>query len=126
MALVYPAIQKRLGWKNKMALSLLSGVSVTLVTLPCTLYWFYEWMPYALFLNLIVIPLVPVVFLSGAAGMLTGGVSVMVGMFLAGASAGVLRFFQTLLERQRCCPGAGRSSGSRNCGELGCIMCWWG
>ena len=71
MALVYPALQKRLGWKNKMALSLLSGVSVTLVTLPCTLYWFYEWMPYALFLNLIVIPLVPVVFLSGAAGMLT-------------------------------------------------------
>ena len=106
MALVYPALQKRLGWKNKMALSLLSGVSVTLVTLPCTLYWFYEWMPYALFLNLIVIPLVPVVFLSGAAGMLTGGVSVMVGMFLAGASAGVLRFFQTLLERTEVLPGS--------------------
>ena len=79
---------------------------MTLVTLPCTLYWFYEWMPYALFLNLIVIPLVPVVFLSGAAGMLTGGVSVMVGLFLAGASAGVFWFFQTLLERTEVLPGS--------------------
>ena len=106
VALVYPALRKKLGWKNKVALSLLSGASVTLVTLPCTLYWFYEWMPYALFLNLIVIPLVPVVFLSGAAGMLVGGVSVVAGMFLAGASAGVLRFFQTLLERTEVLPGS--------------------
>ena len=106
VALVYPALQKRLGWKKKTALSLLSGLSVTLFTLPCTLYWFYEWMPYAVFLNLIVIPLVPVVFLSGAAGMLTGGASVAAGMFLAGASAGVLRFFQTLLERTEVLPGS--------------------
>ena len=106
VALVYPALQKRLGWRKKAALSLLSGLSVTLFTLPCTLYWFYEWMPYAVFLNLIVIPLVPVVFLSGAAGMLTGGASVAAGMFLAGASAGVLRFFQTLLERTEVLPGS--------------------
>lgn len=106
VALGYPALQKRLGWKKKAAMSLLSGLSVTLFTLPCTLYWFYEWMPYAVFLNLIVIPLVPVVFLSGAAGMLTGGVSVAAGMFLAGASAGVLRFFQTLLERTEVLPGS--------------------
>lgn len=106
VALVYPALQKRLGWKKKAAMSLLSGLSVTLFTLPCTLYWFYEWMPYAVFLNLIVIPLVPVVFLSGAAGMLTGGASVAAGMFLAGASAGVLRFFQTLLERTEVLPGS--------------------
>lgn len=106
VALGYPALQKRLGWKKKAAMSLLSVLSVTLFTLPCTLYWFYEWMPYAVFLNLIVIPLVPVVFLSGAAGMLTGGVSVAAGMFLAGASAGVLRFFQTLLERTEVLPGS--------------------
>ena len=106
VALVYPALQKRLGWRKKAALSLLSGLSVTLFTLPCTLYWFYEWMPYAVFLNLIVIPLVPVVFLSGAAGMLTGGASVAAGMFLAGASAGVLRFFQTLLERTEVLAGS--------------------
>lgn len=106
VALGYPALQKRLGWKKKAAMSLLSGLSVTLFTLPCTLYWFYEWMPYAVFLNLIVIHLVPVVFLSGAAGMLTGGVSVAAGMFLAGASAGVLRFFQTLLERTEVLPGS--------------------
>ena len=106
VALVYPALQKRLDWKKKAAMSLLSVLSVTLFTLPCTLYWFYEWMPYAVFLNLIVIPLVPVVFLSGAAGMLTGGVSVAAGMFLAGASAGVLRFFQTLLERTEVLPGS--------------------
>ena len=30
----------------------------------------------------------------------------MVGMFLAGASAGVLRFFQTLLERTEVLPGS--------------------
>ena len=106
VALGYPALQKRLGWKKKAAMSLLSGLSVTLFTLPCTLYWFYEWMPYAVFLNLIVIPLVPVVFLSGAAGMLMGGASVAAGMFLAGASAGVLRFFQTLLERTEVLPGS--------------------
>ena len=106
VALVYPALQKRLEWRKKAALSLLSGLSVTLFTLPCTLYWFYEWMPYAVFLNLIVIPLVPVVFLSGAAGMLTGGASVAAGMFLAGASAGVLRFFQTLLERTEVLAGS--------------------
>ena len=106
VALGYPALQKRLGWRKKAALSLLSGLSVMLFTLPCTLYWFYEWMPYAVFLNLIVIPLVPVVFLSGAAGMLAGGASVAAGMFLAGASAGVLRFFQTLLERTEVLPGS--------------------
>ena len=59
------------------------------------------------FLNLIVIPLVPVVFLSGAAGMLTGGVSVAAGMFLAGASAGVSKVFPDPAgAEQRCCPGS--------------------
>ena len=86
--------------------SFLSGLSVTLVTLPCTLYWFYEFMPYGLLLNLLVIPLVPVVFLSGAAGMIAGNFCLPAGIFFAGPGAGVLKFFNELLRLAEPLPGS--------------------
>ena len=77
---VYPRLQKSFLFRGKYWDNILPGWVISLVTLPCTLYWFYEFMPYGLMLNLLVLPLVPVVFLSGALGMTVGCFSLGVGM----------------------------------------------
>lgn len=98
LGLVYPSLGKMVIRKGKIADSLLVSLSVTFATLPCMLYWFFEYMPCGMLLNLVVIPLVPVVFLSGAAGMIGGCWTAAIGVFLAGPGVLVLKFFDELLQ----------------------------
>ncbi len=95
---VYPILKQTFRMPGKIGESLLLGLSVTGVTLPCLLYWFFEWMPYSLLLNLLVVPLVPVVFLCGVSGMLLGSFCPFAGEFFAGPGIGILTLFEGLLK----------------------------
>lgn len=57
---------------NTLKQGLCSGIGIQLATFPVLLSSFYEFSPYSLLLNCIVIPLMPVVVLGGIAGMVLG------------------------------------------------------
>ena len=57
--------------------SMLSGLSVTLVTMPIQLWFYYEIPTYSVFINLIVLPFMTMVILSGLIAMLIPGVGIM-------------------------------------------------
>lgn len=73
----------------------ISGI-IQLMTLPVTLYFFYELPVYAVFLNLIVLPLLS--FLAGTAVVagLAGSFCLSLGAFFAGSSFGILKLYELL------------------------------
>ncbi len=72
MALLYPVFRQRLKWKKKAETVFLASVCVQMFTLPIQLYFYYEVSFIGIFLNLIVIPTVSCVIISGIAGMISG------------------------------------------------------
>ncbi|MDO5424811.1 MAG: DNA internalization-related competence protein ComEC/Rec2 [Eubacteriales bacterium] len=72
------------------------GLLLQAFTLPCTLYWFYELPLYGLFLNLFILPLMPAVLLSSAAGMLAALISAAAGQFLLSPAHYILSFSEFL------------------------------
>lgn len=70
-----PALEKGFSknCQNRLLRSMLPGISVTLVTLPVQLWFYYEVPVYAIFLNLLVLPLMSVVMASGLIVMLLPG-----------------------------------------------------
>lgn len=86
--------------------ALLLSISVQLGTLPALCSHFFIWPPYGLLLNLAVIPLMTVVFLSGFAGIFWGLVTNAAGSFLLGAGRWVFGFYQRLCLAAGELPGA--------------------
>ncbi len=70
-------IQSKAGQALHSALALQAGM------LPCTLYFFYQIPPWSMAVNFVVIPLMPVIMLSGLFGGLAGIFSRQAGMLLA-------------------------------------------
>lgn len=96
IGLVYPAMKpmdKSLPrWLDGLCLSL----SIQLITLPCTLYWFGQTSLFGPLLNLAVLPLAGLVMVSGFFGGAMGYVWVGGGMMAAAPCHYVLRFYEAL------------------------------
>lgn len=60
-----PAVERNLFGQSKAEKALLSGVAISVSTLPVYLYFYYEFPPYSVLLNLIVIPCMTFVLLGG-------------------------------------------------------------
>lgn len=72
LSILYPCIRKIRGEKkskDKFNI-ILPGISITIVSLPVTLYFFYEYPLYSIILNLIIIPLMSLVMFLGLTGSL--------------------------------------------------------
>lgn len=65
IGLFLPAVERNLMTKSRIEKLVLSGAAVSISTLPVYLYFYYEFPPYSVLLNLIVIPCMSVVLLSG-------------------------------------------------------------
>ncbi len=72
ICVVYPILQSVIQAKRKWVQTILFSLSLTLVTYPISVHFFYEYSIYSILLNFIVIPLMPVVMAFGGAGILTG------------------------------------------------------
>lgn len=64
-------------WGNEFKQSMLAGLSVTLTTLPVQLWFYYEVPSYSVFLNLLVLPFMSTVMLTGLLAMLVPGLGVL-------------------------------------------------
>ena len=70
IGVVYPCIKKQLSCLKckKLIELILPGVCISLVSIPVTLYFFYEYPLYSVILNLIIIPLMSIVMICGVTG----------------------------------------------------------
>lgn len=96
IGVVAPVINKVFEVKSRIAKDFLTSVSVTIVTLPILLYFYYEFPIYSIFLNLIVIPISSIVLVSGILGCLCAEFSIFLGGFMLGIGSYILKLYELL------------------------------
>lgn len=116
-------------WRKGMGDALLSSVVISAVTLPVVLRVFYTFSPYSVLINLIVIPCMTPMMVSGIVAGVTGvfllpaakwaGTLLTRGLFLP--AVGVLGFFDFFLEHMRQLPGAVWTAGCPTFLEMGIL-----
>ncbi|MCR5322124.1 MAG: DNA internalization-related competence protein ComEC/Rec2 [Lachnospiraceae bacterium] len=87
IAVYFPALIRGLGQlrgiRKKLRDALLGGAAVTLFTMPLIVYSYYEVPLYSMLLNLLVIPLMSVLMVSGIVSLLAGMISLRAGALIA-------------------------------------------
>lgn len=95
---VYPVLQSVFQVKKKTIQSILFSLSISLITYPISVHFFYEYPLYSILLNFIVIPCMPVVMGFGGAGMLVGCMAPKVGTLVGIPAHLVLELYEILGE----------------------------
>lgn len=93
---IIPAAERVYSVKNRFLKSLLFSFGIQLMTLPVMAYYFFEISMYGIFINLIAIPCITYIILSGMGGVFTAGFDIRIGKFLAGAGKYGLDFYNNL------------------------------
>lgn len=93
---VYPILQSVFHIDKKAFQTILFSISISLVTYPINVHFFYEYSLYSIVLNFIVIPCMPLVMGFGGAGMLVGCVAPKVGAVVGIPAHLVLEFYEIL------------------------------
>lgn len=98
IVIVGNTINKVFNVRNKFLNSLVTGISIQLTTLPFVMYYYYQIPVLSVFLNLIVVPLMTIVMISGIAGACTGCLNVSAGAFAIGPGVLIIRLYEKLCE----------------------------
>lgn len=96
VCLVYPVLQSVFQTKKKFFQALLFSASLTFMTYPITIHFFYEYSLYSILLNFIVIPCMSVVMSAGGAGMLIGTAIPWLGKVIGFPAHLILSFYEVL------------------------------
>ena len=135
ICVVYPILQSVIQTKKKWAQTILFSLSITLVTYPISVHFFYEYSFYSILLNFIVIPLMPIIMGFGAAGMFAGCVTMQLGKIVGLPAHLVLSLYEWLGERIVTWPHAGVRLGREEQWQLieyyvmlllGLLLLWYG
>ena len=86
------------GWGCTVASAVISSAGIWIGMLPVTLYFFYQTSLYSMLLNILVVPLLPVLMQAGLAGAVLGLCSQSAGMFLAAPACYLLSFLEQLAQ----------------------------
>ena len=98
IAYVYDGIRKIIKTDNKILNSFVVSLCIQITTLPVILYFYFQMPILSVFLNIIVIPLMTVVMISGIAGVVVGCFLVPVGEFIAAPGVMLLKLFEMLCQ----------------------------
>jgi competence protein ComEC len=115
---VSPIIEKWLGRKRLLSSAISTGVAVQMVTMPITLYHFYQIPFYGLFLNLLLIPLMDWVVCSGIGIIFLGSLSPLLGIGAAGTGHYILAFYEWICGSMKGLPGYSLTFGRPEAGRL--------
>lgn len=74
--------------------SIICSLSITLITMPVIMYMSYEIPLYSILLNLLIIPLAPIIIFSGASVAVSGLLSIKVATFCSGIGIMVLKLYE--------------------------------
>jgi competence protein ComEC len=94
ISLVTPVIVHRFWITDSRVVSVIFGITLQLVMLPSILYHQYTWPLYGVILNLVVIPLLSLVVLSGFSGAVLGLVHVKIGKIVVLPAHWILKFYE--------------------------------
>jgi competence protein ComEC len=117
ISFVAPALTERAGdiGKRKLCSNFISSISISLVTAPIILYFYYELPLYAPIINLLVLPLVPVVLIGGLLTGITGLISLSIGKIPAIPVKAVLHIYDIICKQADRLP-----LGNINPGHISC------
>ena len=90
-----PVVSEHLPSENRVLKALFTGMWVSLSTLPVYLSFYYEFPPYSIFLNLLVIPCMGAVLVSGVAAMAAAAFLLPLGRFIALPGIWILAFYES-------------------------------
>ncbi len=113
------------GGGNRLGQTVLLGMVIQVVTLPVTAYHFYEYPVYGIVLNLLVIPLMGYVLVSGLAGIALGAVWLPAGRFAVGTGHYILRIYEWLCRVFEELPGAVQIVGQPRMGQIIAYAAVW-
>ncbi len=123
---VLPVMKQGLGKIQSAAVqSAAAGLAIQVVTFPIIAYHFCEYPVYGFFLNLLVIPLMGYVLLSGIGGILLGAVWLPFGRLAAGSGHWILAFYEWLCRRAERLPGAIQIIGRPWLGQICAYALLW-
>lgn len=114
-----PWIAERLEITGNLGKTLVLGVSVQLVTGPAILYHFYQYPVYGILLNLIVVPLMAYVIVSGIAGIGLGAMWRPAGVAAVGSGHYILEFYLRLCGWCQRLPGSNLVVGRPHLWQIG-------
>ncbi len=95
------------------------GLAIQIVTFPVIAYHFFEYPVYSMLLNLLVIPFMGGVLISGILCVAVGGCSLLCGRVAIGGGHYVLVLYRILCEGFQKLPARCGCWGDRRCGRLG-------
>lgn len=102
---IKPVMENWIGREHRGVTSLSAVISIQAVTMPIILYHFYQLPLYALFLNMLVIPLMGGVICSGFGVILLGSIYPILGMGAGGVGHYILVFYEYLCTGMSRLPG---------------------
>ncbi len=91
---VYPILQSVWETKGKITKTVLFSLSMSLVTYPISVHFFYEYPFYSILINFVLVPCMPVVMGCAGAGMLTGCAFPEIGKIIGMPAHLVLSFYE--------------------------------
>ncbi len=98
IGLLLPAASENMLWNNRFLTMLFSGILISVATLPVYLVFYYEFPPYSVLLNLIVIPCMTFVLLSGLAMLAAAACYLPIGRYAAIPGSLILSFYEKCCE----------------------------
>lgn len=111
-----PAVQQNLFGQGRVQKAVFAGIAVSVSTLPVYLHFYYEFPPYSILLNLIVIPCMTVTLLGGLLSIAAAALCLPLGAAAAYPVAALLGFYE------QCCRLAFALPGNR--WSTGCPKPW--
>lgn len=117
-----PWMAEKLEVKGGFQKALVLSGSVQMVTCPMILYYFYQYPVYGVLLNLVVIPLMAYVVISGILGILLGAVWLPAGMMAVGSGHYILSFYLRLCRWCERLPGANLVVGKPDLWQIGAYI----
>ena len=116
IGLLLPAVENNLFTNSRIEKLLMSGISVTIAMLPVYLCFYYEFPPYSVLINLIVIPCMTVVLMCGLCSVGLAACILLLGMLPAYPVHFILGLYEWMCEHCMRLPG--------NTWIIGCPKVW--
>jgi competence protein ComEC len=98
MGVVAPILSNMVGTEVKLVKIFLESLGVTIVTFPIIVYTNYEFPIYSILINLIIIPIMSYVLISGILGCICAEFSLLVGSFMLGTGSYILKLYEMVCE----------------------------
>ncbi len=125
LGIVLPVVQRWIGVQKGWQKTLLAGAVIQLATCPVVAYHYYEYPVYGILLNLVVLPLMPCVLLSGILGAVFGAAEIKAGITAVGTGHYVLEFYRWLCGKVQNLPGALVVTGQPELWQIGVYGALW-